>query len=146
MILLTCRKLSLFNDQSINFIPHVFWKYCEDMLSYFGYFGPACLRTPKMIVPTCRTLRYLSAGQKYNSSFTYFLRYYFFKNPAIRLGGSILAHNSRTRILPHKELAMKYQLQYYNYNIFRTLGPFWALFSRILAKMNFPGKKGSVSF
>ena len=58
VILLTCRKLSLFNDQNINFIPHVFWKYCEDMRSYFGYFGLACLRTPKMIVPTCRTLRF----------------------------------------------------------------------------------------
>ena len=26
------------------------------------------------------------------------------------------------------------------------LGPFWILFAQICAKINFPGKKGSVSF
>ena len=43
-----------------------------------------------MMISTCRRLRWLSACQKYTSSFTSFLRYYILKNPAIWLAGSIL--------------------------------------------------------
>ena len=46
---------------------------------------------------------------KINSSFTSFLKYYILKNPAIWLGDSILAHNSRTWILPDMRLVVKYQ-------------------------------------
>ena len=68
----------------------------------------AWLRMPKMI-PTCRKLRCLSACQKYTSSITSFLRYYNLKNPAIWLTNSILAHNSRIRILPDMGMVVKYQ-------------------------------------
>ena len=80
--------------------------------SYFAYSGHACLCKPKQIVSTCRRLRCLSASQKYTSSFISFLRYYILKNPAILLADSILAHNSRTRILPDMRLVVKYQQQY----------------------------------
>ena len=46
---------------------------------------------------------------KINLSFTFFLRYYILKNLAIWLANSILAHNSRTIILPHMGLVEKYQ-------------------------------------
>ena len=80
--------------------------------SYFGYFGHAWLHTPKMIVSTCRRLQCLSVSQKYTSSFPSLLRYYTLKNPAISLSDSILADNSRTRILPDMGLVVKYQQQY----------------------------------
>ena len=76
---------------------------------YFGYFEHAWLHTPKMIVSTCRGLRYLSACQKWTSSFTSFLRYYILKNPVIWLADSILAHNSRNTIKPDMALVVKYQ-------------------------------------
>ena len=44
-----------------------------------------------------------------SSSFTFFLRYYILKNPAIWLADSILTQNSKTRILPDMGLAVKYQ-------------------------------------
>ena len=64
----------------------------------------------KLIVSTCKRLRCLSAYQKYTSSFSSFLGYFILKNPAIWLVGSILAHNSRTRILSNIGLVVKYQL------------------------------------
>ena len=86
-----------------------FWTYCKDMQTYFGYFGYACLPTPKMIVSIFKHFNvYLHAA----SSFTFFLRCYILKNSAIWLAKSILAHNSRTRILPDVGLVTKYQLQY----------------------------------
>ena len=72
---LICRK-------KINLIPHVFWSYCKDMKTfYFGYFGHSWLRSPKIIISTCRRLQPLSECQ--TSLFASFLRYYIFKNPAI---------------------------------------------------------------
>ena len=80
--------------QNIKFTPIFYWRYCKDMqTSYFGYFEYAWLRTPKMIVSTCRNLWCLSPCQKYTSSFTSFLRYYILKNLAIWL-----AHKLRTNI------------------------------------------------
>ena len=70
------------------------------------------LHTLKTIVSTCRRLRCISACQKSTSSFTSFLRYCILKNPAIWLADSILAHNSRTRILPDIGLVVQYQQQY----------------------------------
>ena len=77
----------------------IFWKNCKYMQSYFGYFRNAWLHTFKIIILTWRRLWCLSSCQKYTSSFTYFLSYYILKNPAIRLGDSILAHNLRPRNL-----------------------------------------------
>ena len=87
----------------------LFWGYWKDMQTYFGYFGYPWLHTPKIIVSTYRRLWCLSPCQKYTSSFTSFLRYYILKNPVIWLVDSILAHNSRLRILPDMGLAVKYQ-------------------------------------
>ena len=42
----------------------------------------------------------------------HFFHYYILKNPAIWLADSILAHNSRARILPDMGLVVKYQQQY----------------------------------
>ena len=51
--------------QKINFIPHIFWGYYKDLgTSYFGYFEHAWLRTPRMIVSTCRKFQFLSVCQK----------------------------------------------------------------------------------
>ena len=100
----TCVYLQIKNSS-----PILFWWYWKNMQTYFGYFGYAWFHTPKMIVPTCRQLWCLSSCQKYTSSFTSFLRYYLLKNPVIWLPGSILAHNSRLRILPDIGLMVKYQ-------------------------------------
>ena len=80
--------------------PMLLWRYWKVMQTCFGYFGHACLHSPKMIVSTRRRLWCLSACKKYTSSFTSFLRYYSLKNPATLLPDSILAHNIRPRILP----------------------------------------------
>ena len=46
--------------------------YCKDMqTSYFGYFGYACICTPKMVLSNCRKFWRLSACHKYTSSFTF---------------------------------------------------------------------------
>ena len=101
LILSTCRKLLCpFAGKKSTSPSMLFWRYWKDIQTYFGYFGHAWLYTPKMIVPTCGRLRCASACQKWTSSFTSFLRYYILKNLAIWLADSILAHNSRTRILP----------------------------------------------
>ena len=96
--------------QKINYITHFFLKILQrnstrivlGNLDIPGY-------TPKMIVLTCKRLQCLFACQKYTSSLTSFLRYYILKNLAIWLADSILAHNSRGRILPNMGLLMKYQ-------------------------------------
>ena len=37
--------------------PAFFWRYCKDIqTSYFGHFESVRLRTPKLIVSTCRKL------------------------------------------------------------------------------------------
>ena len=116
-----------------------FWRYCKDMQTpYFGYFEDAWLATPRMIISTCRKLWFLSASQKQTSSFTFFLRYHMLKNPAIWLTERILAHNSRTRILPGGKMPRKI-----NDNFFKKilLWGIWALFPKIKAKVNFPEKK-----
>ena len=125
--------------QKINFTPMHFWRYCKDMQTpYFGYFEDAWLATPRMIISTCRKLWFLSASQKQTSSFTFFLRYHMLKNPAIWLTERILAHNSRTRILPGGKMPRKI-----NDNFFKKilLLGIWALFPQIKAKVNFPEKK-----
>ena len=93
--------------QNINFTTMLFWRYCKDIqTSYYGYFEHTWLHTPKMIVSTCRRLRCLSVCQKQTSSIAFSLRYYILKNAAIWLADSILAHNSRARILPDVALLM----------------------------------------
>ena len=58
----SCRKLSCLSagKKSASF-PLLFWRYYEDMQTYFGYFGHAWLHTPTMIVSTCKRLWCLSA-------------------------------------------------------------------------------------
>ena len=97
--------------------PMLFWRY-YDMQTYFGYFGQAWPCTPKMIVSTCGKLQCLSACQKYTSLFPAFLRYYILKNLAIWLTDSILANNSRTRILPVMGLVVKYQYISLHFRLF----------------------------
>ena len=107
----TCSKLLRLSagEKSTSF-PSLFRRYCKDMQTfYFGYFGHAWLPKLKMIVSPCRKLRCLSACHKYISSLISFLRYYILKNPAIWLASSILAHNSRARILSDMKLVVKYQ-------------------------------------
>ena len=88
----------------------LFWRYCKDkQTSYSRYFGHAWLHIPKMKVSTCRRRRCLSACKKYTSSLTSFSRYYILKNCAIWFANSILAHNSRIRILPDMGQVIKYQ-------------------------------------
>ena len=55
------------------------------MQTYFGYFGRTRLRTHEMIKSTCWKLKCFSACRKQTSSFTFPLRYYILKNPAILL-------------------------------------------------------------
>ena len=69
-----------------------------------------------------------------------------------------MAHNCRTRILPDMGLVGKYQQYLFPSKIISKkklfkfskkktiLGPFWVHSAQVWAKMNFPGKKGSVSF
>ena len=97
-------------DVKINSILHVFLKILQKywklvVLDTLGMPG----HTHNMIVSTRRRLQCLSACQKYNSSFTFFLRYYILKNPVIWLADSILDHNLRTTILPDMGLVLQYQ-------------------------------------
>ena len=72
-------------------------RYCEVTLSNL-----VCLIcTPKVILSIYRKRSCLSAGKKSTSSFMLFWR----------LTVSILDYNSRTRILPHMGLVVKYQQQ-----------------------------------
>ena len=87
-----------------------FWRNCKDVqTSYFRYFGHVWLCTPIMVVSTRGKLLCSSAGQKYTSSITSFLRYYILKNAATWLAKSTLNHNLRARILPDMGLIAKYQ-------------------------------------
>ena len=109
-----------------------------------------------MIVSTCRRLRCLSTCQKQNSSFTSSLRYYILKNPAILLADSIWNHNWRPRILPgmglllniNNNISFHFRLfpRKTNDKILLYFGAILAFFAQIWTKMNFPGKKRSVSF
>ena len=80
----------------------LFWKYCKDMKTYFGYCRHTWLHKTKMIVLTCRRLRCLSVCQKNTSLFTFFLE-------ITMLADSILIHNSRPRILPDMGWLVKNQ-------------------------------------
>ena len=123
---------------------------------YCGCFGHALLYAIKMIVSTCRRLRCLSTCQKQNSSFTSSLRYYILKNPAILLADSIWNHNWRPRILPgmglllniNNNISFHFRLfpRKTNDKILLYFGAILAFFAQIWTKMNFPGKKRSVSF
>ena len=87
-------------------------RYSKDLqTSYFGYFGHAWLSTRNLIVSTSGKF-WCFACQKWTSTFSSFLRYYFLKNPTIWLANSILSHKLRTRIFPDMVLVMKYQKQY----------------------------------
>ena len=126
--------------------------------SYFGYFGNAWLHTPKMIVLTCTRLWCLSVCKKQTSLFTSFLRYYILKNLAIWLSVLIWELefcqiwdwwwninnniNFYFRLFPRKTDNKIFKKTPQN----PILGPFWALYAQIWAKMIFPGKKNFASF
>ena len=57
----------------------------ERYANLFGYFGHVWLRTPKMLVSTCRKLRCLSAYQK-NFTGHFFLEILHFKEPCNLIG------------------------------------------------------------
>ena len=118
----------------------LFWKYCKDMKTYFGYCRHTWLHKTKMIVLTCRRLRCLSVCQKNTSLFTFFLE-------ITMLADSILIHNSRPRILPDmgwlvknqkkKKISFHFRLspRKSNNKIFQKIqkhimGPFWILFAQ----------------
>ena len=86
-----------------------FWRYCKDVHTYFEHFGHVWIRTPKMVISPWTKFWCFFACQKQTSSFTSSLRYYTLKNPAAWLANSLLAHKSRTRILPDMWLVVKYQ-------------------------------------
>ena len=69
----------------------------------FGYFGHAWLCTAKVILSIYWKLLCLSAGAKNLTSFPMLFW---------RLVDNILAHKSRTRILPNMGLVVKHQRQY----------------------------------
>ena len=109
---ITCRKLlCLTAGKKVTSSHMFFWRYCKDIETfYFGYFGQAWLCKPKMIELPCRKLWCLSACRKWTSLFSSFLRYLLIlQNLAIWVVDNILAHNSRTRILPDMELLVKYE-------------------------------------
>ena len=136
-------------------ISLIFRRYCTDMHSYSGHFGHAWLCKPKLIVSTCRKLWHLSACQKWTSSFPSFFRYYKilqFDWPTAFCSITwepefcqILDWwwniNSNIKLFPGKTNAKLFQ------KIQKpSLGPFWALYTKIWTKMNFLGNKGPVSF
>ena len=127
------------------------------MQTYFANFGHAWLHSPKMIVFNA----YWHAKNK-TSQFTSFLQYYILKNPAIwfvasstfwpitrdpklcqicwwNISNNISFHY---RLFPRKanikKTFKKFQKPYF--------GPICWVLSPKGPKMNFPGKKGSVSF
>ena len=126
----------------------LYWRYCKDMqTSYFGYFGHAWLHTPKIIKSTCTRLWCLSVCKKQTSSFILFLRYYILKNPAIWLAVPIWGlefcqiwdwwWNINNNISFHFRLSSRKTNDKFFLKIQKEpiLGPFWALFTRIWAKM-----------
>ena len=87
-----------------------FWRLLRYANLFFGYFGRASLGTVKVITYQLAENfdDYLHA-KNITSSFTSFLRYYIWKNPAIWLADSILAHNLRATILSDIGFVVKYQ-------------------------------------
>ena len=153
----SCQKLSrLSAGKKSNLLSMLFWRYCKNIQTYFGYFGHAWLHTSRMIVSNCRRLQCLSTCQKYTLSFTPFLRYYNLKNPAIWLYVSILAHNfARFEIGGKISTILVFILDYFQKKLVTKffkypknpiLGPFWATFAQIWAKTNFPGKSALSEF
>ena len=103
----SCKKQSCRSPISWN-ITNIF------QACYFGYFGHAWRRLPKMIVLTLKQTTILIYKKKINFTLSSLLRYYTFytlKNPEIVLPKNILVHNQRTKILPDMGLAVKYQDQ-----------------------------------
>ena len=112
--------------QESNFIANAFLEILQRYTNFLFWVLWACLVThTQMIVSLCRRLPCLSACQNILHH-SLFFRYYILMNPKIRLDDSILAHNSRTRILSRMELVVKYQQQY----------------QFLFFPLNYPGKKG----
>ena len=87
--------------------PVLFWRYCEDINFLFCVLW-VCLvgHTQNDSINLYKTSMFICMPKKL-SLFTSFLRYYSLKNPAISSADSILAHNSRTRILSDMVLVVK---------------------------------------
>ena len=125
------------------------------MQTYFGYFGHAWLHSPKMIVFNV----YLHAKNKlhnsllsYNITFQRILKFDWLAafwpitwDPKLyqicwwNINNNISFHY---RLFPRKTNITKFFKKSQN----PILAPFWALLPKLGPKMNFPGKKGSVSF
>ena len=98
----------------------------------------------------CIKLRCLSAYQKQTSSLTSFLRYHILKNPVTWLVDSILANNSRTRILPDmgniNNISFHFRLFQRKTNEKPYFGAILGAFCLNSGKNEFSWKKGSASF
>ena len=134
--------------------PMLFWTYCKNIQTYFGYFRHTCLFTTKKIVSTCRILWCLSVCRK-KFIIPFFTEIFHLKEPCKYLGWqhvvitgdpefcqiwewcwNISNNNSfHFRLLPRKT----------NNKIQRNI--FWShwvillFFAQIWAKLNFSGKK-----
>ena len=65
--------------------PMLFWTYCKNIQTYFGYFRHTCLFTTKKIVSTCRILWCLSACRK-KFTIPFFTEIFHLKEPWKYLG------------------------------------------------------------
>ena len=142
-----------------NFISHNFLEILQRYENFLSWVLWACLATNTLndSINLQKTSMF-TCTSKNTLSFTSFLEYYILKNPAIWLANIILGHNSRTRYGIRGEISMTilvFILDYYHEklmtNFFKKskkpiLGSFWNLFVQSWAKMNLPGKKGSISF
>ena len=151
----------------MSFIPNVFLKilqrHAKDMQAcYFWYLGYAWLCTSKLIVSIRRKTSMLICMPKNKLHYSLLYRDYILKNTAIGLANSTLTHNSRkhfTRCRIGDEASttmVVFISDYFQENLKAKLfkkskkryfgGHFGHFFPQIRTKMNFPGKKGSVSF
>ena len=116
----------------------LFWRYCKDMQTYFGYFGHVWLYITKIIVSTFRRLRCLSAYSGWQHLGTYletqnFARYGVGFEISIKI--LVFALDYFQEKLMTKFLK-KSKKPYFG--VMQAFWPFWA-------KINFSGKK-AVSF
>ena len=158
MILSTCRKpLCSFAGKKSTSSPMLYWRYCKDMQTYFGYFGHICMHTPKMI-STCTRLWCLSVCKKTSFIIHFFLEILHFKESCNLIGWQHRElefcqiwdwwWNINNNISFHFRLSSRKTNDKFFLKIQKEpiLGPFWALFTQIWPKMNFPAKKSSVTF
>ena len=112
VILSICRKLLLICRQKKQLHPLLPSPFLEILQRYANLcwvlWSWLVAHTQNDIISLQKTSMFICMP-KINFSIHFFLEIYILKNPAIWLADSILAHNSRTRILPDMGLVVKYQ-------------------------------------